>query len=244
MTPPRAFISYSHDSPEHKRWVLQFATRLRSSGIDAILDQWELEPGADIPQFMEQNLSSAERVVMICTSRYVEKANLGKGGVGYEKMIVTSNLLQRIDSRKVIPVIRQHGTTTLPTFLSSKLFVDMSKDDDVEFGFDQILRALLGAPLFVKPQIGNNPLPTGQPKLPDRKHDLMREMMRVIVLNYETTGMYIGRNKLFETLKISRILFDITFQQAEKAGLFFVYQGEVHIKDEGRMYAVEHSLIN
>ena len=39
---PTVFISYSHDSDEHKNWVLQLATRLRSNGVDVILDRWNL----------------------------------------------------------------------------------------------------------------------------------------------------------------------------------------------------------
>lgn len=52
-TPPRVFISYSHDSPEHKRWVIEFATTIRGRGVDAILDQWHLRHGDDLPHFME-----------------------------------------------------------------------------------------------------------------------------------------------------------------------------------------------
>ena len=36
------FISYSHDSQEHKKWVLELAYRLRNNGIDAILDYLHL----------------------------------------------------------------------------------------------------------------------------------------------------------------------------------------------------------
>lgn len=54
---PQVFISYSHDSLEHKQWVLELATRLRANGIDAILDQWDLKPGDDLPKFMEVNLA-------------------------------------------------------------------------------------------------------------------------------------------------------------------------------------------
>ena len=36
------FISYSHDSLEHKKWTLELAIRLRNNGIDAIIDQFEL----------------------------------------------------------------------------------------------------------------------------------------------------------------------------------------------------------
>jgi hypothetical protein len=38
---PRVFISYAHDSPEHKDQVLRFATFLRArAGLDVHFDQW------------------------------------------------------------------------------------------------------------------------------------------------------------------------------------------------------------
>ena len=109
MEIPKAFISYSYDSQEHKKWVLELATRLRNNGIDAILDQFELQAGDDVPHFMETNLAKADKILMICTDRYVQKANEGTGGVGYEKMIITSNLMQNIDESKIIPIIRQEA---------------------------------------------------------------------------------------------------------------------------------------
>jgi len=85
---PIVFISYSHDSSEHKQWVANLGIRLRKNGVDAILDQWDLFPGDDVPSFMENKLSSCQYALLICTKRYVKKANAGIGGVGYEKMIV------------------------------------------------------------------------------------------------------------------------------------------------------------
>jgi SEFIR domain len=38
--PPKVFISYSHDSPEHEKRVLELAERLRADGVDAQLDQY------------------------------------------------------------------------------------------------------------------------------------------------------------------------------------------------------------
>ena len=119
MNPPRVFVSYSHDSITHKKWVLDFATTLRNRGVDAILDQWDLRPGDDLPHFMETQLENSDYALMICTEKYVEKANAGEGGVGYEKMIMTSSMLSRIDSNKVIPIIRQNGSNNRPTFLKS-----------------------------------------------------------------------------------------------------------------------------
>jgi hypothetical protein len=110
MKIPKVFISYSHDSQEHKKWVLDLATRLRNNGVDAIIDQWELKPGADLSHFMETYLSNSDYTVIVCTDKYVKKANSGSGGVGYEKMIITSELLSDINSNKIIPIIKQYGT--------------------------------------------------------------------------------------------------------------------------------------
>ncbi len=120
MNPPRVFISYSHYSAEHKGWVLDFATTLRNRGVDAVLDQWDLKPGDDLRRFMETQLKVADYVLMICTEKYVSKANAGEGGVGYEKMIMTSSLLSKIDSSKVIPIIRQDGGNERPYFSEVK----------------------------------------------------------------------------------------------------------------------------
>jgi hypothetical protein len=124
MTVPKVFISYSHDTIQHKKWVLELAIRLRNNGIDAILDQFELQPGDDIPHFMETHLSDCNKILMVCTENYVTKANKGEGGVGYEKMIITSSLMKRIDENKVIPIIRQVDSGNVPTFLKSKFYIN------------------------------------------------------------------------------------------------------------------------
>jgi len=147
MVPPKVFISYSHDSADHKKWVLELATTLRDRGIDAVLDQWDLKPGMDLPQFMEQNLESCDFAIMICTRKYVEKANAGVGGVGYEKMIMTASSLSKISDNKVIPIIRENSEKKVPTFLKTKLYIDFTRDDDVEYSLDELLRHLLDAPL-------------------------------------------------------------------------------------------------
>src|SRR3990167_891528 len=138
MAIPKVFISYSHDSQEHKKWVLELAIKLRDNGIDATIDQWELTPGADIPLFVETHLKNSDYVIMVCTENYVKKSNSGIGGVGYEKMIVTADLMKNIDSKKVVPLIKQGGTQETPTFLKTKMFLDFSRSDQFDFSFDEL----------------------------------------------------------------------------------------------------------
>ena len=104
---PKVFISYSHDSPEHKQWVSELGAKLRHNGVDTILDQWDLGLGDDRTLFMERGVKESDRVLVICTDSYVSKANAGIGGVGYERMIVTAQLVQDLGTNKFIPIIRQ-----------------------------------------------------------------------------------------------------------------------------------------
>lgn len=248
MIPPRVFISYSHDSPEHKKWVLDFATTLRNRGIDAVIDQWELKPGDDLPHFMETELTAAKHVLMICSNKYVEKANAGEGGVGYEKMILTSSYLSRIDGSKIIPIIRQPaGTYLVPTFLSSKLFVNFSSDSEVEFRFDELLRHLLDAPLFEKPVIGSNPFKPMTGSAPDRRSDGVKELMKGIAKCFDTTSHdNITFRQLLNELPMHRIAVDKYLHDAKKSGLLesVMYHADlIKLTDKGRDYLFEHQLV-
>ncbi len=166
MKTPKVFISYSHDSPAHKEWVEAFAIKLRRSGIDATLDQWDASPGDDLTLFMERGLSESDRVIVICTPNYVTKAEAGIGGVGYERMIVTSELVRNIGTNKFIPLVRDSfEESRTPSFLGTKKFVDFSEGVDVDAAFDELLRELHKAPPKRKPELGANPYalsPLGQ----------------------------------------------------------------------------------
>jgi hypothetical protein len=50
------FISYSWDSEEHKKWVLDLANKLVKEGVNVILDRYELRPGKSLPHFVETSI--------------------------------------------------------------------------------------------------------------------------------------------------------------------------------------------
>ncbi|MDB5009189.1 MAG: hypothetical protein JWP45_3582 [Mucilaginibacter sp.] len=155
---PKVFISYSHDSEEHRNWVLQLATRLRSNGVDIILDRWNLRLGQDLPLFMEQGLASAHRVICVCSTQYVHKANNPKGGVGYEKMIITGDLINNLDTEWVIPIIRNNQEVRkTPRFLGNRMYQDFSNDSQYEASYWELLRELLDEQVLPIPVIGPNP---------------------------------------------------------------------------------------
>jgi hypothetical protein len=153
---PKVFVSYAHESAEHKNWVLRLAGDLRKHGVDAILDVWDLKPGDDVARFME-HLASVDRVVIVCSEDYARKAAAGKGGVGYETMLVTSEILQDRGVVKFIPILRSNPSSTLPPFLRTRLWIDFEQDTDYPKRVEDLVRALHEAPAHTKPPLGDNP---------------------------------------------------------------------------------------
>jgi hypothetical protein len=154
---PKAFVSYSYDSPEHKAWVLKLAMDLRSNGVDVTLDQWDLKPGQDMAAFMADGVAKSDRVLLICSENYVRRAEKGSGGVGYERLVITSELVSDIDTRKFLPVIRNSSARRLPHFLGPRLYVDFTADAEYSVKLEEILRDLHAAPALEKPPLGQNP---------------------------------------------------------------------------------------
>ena len=244
MSIPKAFISYSHDSLNHKKWVNELATKMRNNGIDAILDQWELMPGGDLPHFMETNLESSDYIIMICTESYVKKANEGKGGVGYEKMIITSNLLQNIDQDKIIPIIRQSGTSSIPTFLKTKLYLNFSKSSEFEYSFDELIRKMHNSPLLKKPKVGNNPFKMDSPLLEKKSNDGMMELMSILVKYFNfSSEQYVYYTNIVKESSLSRIYLDILISEAAELGYITLdSDGDLYLTDRGKHYSIENDI--
>jgi hypothetical protein len=97
-SPPRVFISYSHDSSEHAERVLALAQRLRQDGVDAWIDQYENgTPEEGWPRWMLNRLDWAETVLLVCTETYYRRfrghddPDKGKGA-DWEGQLLTLDL--------------------------------------------------------------------------------------------------------------------------------------------------------
>lgn len=105
---PKCIISYSWESEEHKNWVRNLAEKLHENGVYVHLDQWDLKPGMNLPGYMEKCVRECDFVLLIATPSFSKKANLGEGGVGYEKNIVTGEIFNgEASNTKFVPVIRK-----------------------------------------------------------------------------------------------------------------------------------------
>ena len=172
METPKVFASYSHDSDDHKQWVLKLCTKLVENGVDVMLDQWDIRLGTDQTLFMEK-LGAADRVLVICTDAYVKKADNRAGGVGYEGRIITTQIAENLKTDKFIPVIRQSlNEKKMPVFFGNSQYIDFTDDNRFDEKFNELLHDIHGVPITRRPPLGENPLPNQPLKSEDLSHNL------------------------------------------------------------------------
>lgn len=156
--PPRVFISYSGTSDRHTNWVVDLATFLRANGVDARLDRWHLRKGMDLPQWMTNELSLAERVIIISDGRYTERADKRTGGVGWETMLIQGDMLNSApDSRKYLVIVREEDFLKgRPEYVKTKFCMHWTMASDEHSLRQDLLRELFDVELA--PPIGEAPV--------------------------------------------------------------------------------------
>jgi hypothetical protein len=159
---PKLFISYSWSSPEHKAWVLQLATDLVHSGVEAILDVWDLREGQESAAFMEKMVTDplVAKVLIVSDRMYAEKSDTRRGGAGTEAQIISAALYSHVEQGKFAAAVREvdeKGKPCVPAYYSSRIYIDFTDDSRRQDAFEQLLRWVFDKPEHRKPSLGPVP---------------------------------------------------------------------------------------
>jgi hypothetical protein len=155
---PKVFISYSHDSQEHKKRVSELADRLRDDGIDCIIDRYEPSPAEGWHRWMLNQIEVADFVLVVCTERYSQRfrgrEESGKGrGVTWEGGVIIQELYDaQGQNSKFIPVV---FTSEDIEFIPSPLRSTSNYDLSTLNGYELIYRQLTNQPEMLKPDLGS-----------------------------------------------------------------------------------------
>lgn len=190
---PRVFISYSHDSEEHKDWVLNLSERLRNEGLDCRIDQHiNGFPPEGWTSWMEDQIEQADFVLMVCTANYLNrfkrKDAAGGRGVAFEGIVITQTLYDAyFHNTKFIPVIPETGSFDhVP--LALKQYGPFRLPQD----YDALYRFLTQQPQVIAPPLG--PIV----KMPLRSSN---EAKNIYTNRLPTTrGEFFGRNQELKLL--------------------------------------------
>lgn len=145
---PSVFVS--HASEDKERFVLDFAAKLRSKGIDAWLDKWEMLPGDSlVDKIFEEGIKNAQAVIIV-----LSKYSVNKPWVREE---LNASVVKRINSgSKLIPIVLDITSDDVPEVLKATLWEKIDDLNNYELQFNRIVAAVYGQ--TDKPAIG--PLPT------------------------------------------------------------------------------------
>ena len=107
---------------------------------------------------MENGLSASALVLCICSETYVKKVNEGKGGSGYEGMIMTQSLLRDANTEYVIPIVRKNCSAhKVPLAFGSKQYIDFNDDSQYVGKYQELLERIYGEDSKKKPPLGKSP---------------------------------------------------------------------------------------
>lgn len=166
MSTKKVFISYSHDSDEHRAQVLSLSVRLRKDGIATLLDQYvNGSPAGGWPRWMLDQLDAANSVLVICTETYYRRFRghevPGKGkGVDWEGALITQEIYDSHSrTLKFVPVLISGASSSwIPEPLRSATHYSLTS----EAAYQSLCDFLLG-------QAGVEPGPVGSPKTKPRQ---------------------------------------------------------------------------
>ncbi|MBX6751642.1 MAG: CHAT domain-containing protein, partial [Micromonosporaceae bacterium] len=161
---PRVFISYAHDSPEHRELVRAFWTLLRAQGVDAQLDAAQDQVGMDWALWAENEIQIADFVVVVGSPLYKLRAAGATGpddgrGVFWEARLLRAMIFGDKASesmRKILPVVLPgRSPDDLPDFLAPSATHYFRVTELTEAGIADLLGAIFRTSAPLVPPLGS-----------------------------------------------------------------------------------------
>jgi hypothetical protein len=143
--PPKCFVS--HSSADKARFVESFATRLRTSGVDAWFDKWELRVGDSlISRIFDEGIGQADFVAVI-----ISADSMGSKWVREELDV---SKVREIDGLvRLLPIILD-GLPP-PIALAAKRYIKIADPTSYDAEFDEVLDSIFNR--VIAPPLGRAP---------------------------------------------------------------------------------------
>jgi len=123
------FISHAWINGKPDKRILQFVNFLRENGYEAVCDimlQQE-KPAIHFTEMMADALRKAEKIVIVLSEGYKEKADEFQGGVGTEYRYIIDDFAKN-ENRYVLVSFSGRSPSIIPDFLKGRDIVDLSTD--------------------------------------------------------------------------------------------------------------------
>jgi len=136
------FVTYAWDSVEHNDKVISFVNFLREKGYNASMDRKESQQktSSNFNQMMVDGISKSDKVVVVLSKKYKEKADELQGGVGFEFAIIMEQLKQT-ENKFIFVSFGQYDDNIVPVAIGGRDILNLKKDQD-ENNFNELFAKL------------------------------------------------------------------------------------------------------
>jgi hypothetical protein len=162
---PTVFVSYAHDSPQHRHAVLLLAELLTANGIHVEIDQWAGVRRQDWGAWATEHIRLADFVIVVASPDYHRVADgfvatTANRGTQSEAAVLRDQLHGNRAAwvPKLLPVVLPgHDVAEIPMFLQPYSVDHYIVTELTDGGITGLLRVLTGQPNRVRPVLGALP---------------------------------------------------------------------------------------
>jgi hypothetical protein len=162
MHPPKVLISYSHDSAEHSKAILELANQFRKDGIDVTIDQYEPDPIEGWLKWMEKRIEESDYVLIVFTEGYYKSSRqenisgVGKGVAWESQLIEVELYANNTNQRRFIPVVLRDDDREwiIKSMQHFTWYVLDNYSLDESSGYEKLYRILTNQPKHTRPKLG------------------------------------------------------------------------------------------
>lgn len=158
------FISYAWDTTEFNEKVLSFCNYLRENGYNSKIDIQEISCNSSVhfPEMMSKNMNS-DKVIVVLTESYKDKADNFLGGVGQEFRYIISEIAQN-ENKYILVSFNGIDNNIVPNSLKGRNIIDL-KQDELN-GFKKLFSKLSDVPLYEFSEVSSSKPEINPIKLP------------------------------------------------------------------------------
>lgn len=162
---PTVFVSYAHESAQHKRDVLTFCELLAAARVEVRMDRWDLEERKDWQVWATRQILDSDFVVVVASPicRLVGDGG-GRAGDnrGLHSEMRTLRELYHSETgnwmRRILPaVLPGRAVDEIPLFLQPHTADHFRIEELTPDGIEDLLRVIFKKPPFLRPPLGSSP---------------------------------------------------------------------------------------
>jgi predicted nucleotide-binding protein len=145
MRGPKVFISYAKKG-RIKAWVDSLSDRLKTDGIEIVLDSWIFGVDEEFLDIIEKRIIDCDYVLVVCTPFYKEKAEKQRyGEYGYDPNVITK--VTPSLRRKFITIVREGNySNARPMWAAGLSYLDFCHDPYPEKSYRSLIKTLIQKP--------------------------------------------------------------------------------------------------